>query len=106
MQRLLAAGNAGAELELQHVAGLVDGGEQAVEVVFRVGGGDAEAGARRDEGRGRVADDDDGDLALEHFVREGGDLGRVVEEEGDDGRVVVAVDDEAGASGRGGGSGC
>nr|POF14080.1 hypothetical protein CFP56_03104 [Quercus suber] len=94
-QRVLAAGDAGAELELQDVAGLVAGAQQAVEVVLGVGGGDAEAGARGDERGGRVADDDDGDLAPQHLVREGGDLGRVVEQQRDDGRVVVPVDDEA-----------
>ena len=90
-----AARDAGAELELQQVADLVAGLEHAVEVVLGVRGADAEACAAGHERGGRVAHNDDGDLALEHLVREGGHLGRVVQHDGDDGGVVVAVDDEA-----------
>jgi hypothetical protein len=60
-----------------------------------VRGADAEACAAGHERGGGVPDDDDGDLALEHLVREGGHLGRIVQHDGDDGGVVVAVDDEA-----------
>ena len=58
-------------------------------------GAEAEADARLGEPRGRKADGDDGNAALEHLDVERAYLGRHVEHERHDWRVVVAVHDEA-----------
>ena len=94
-RRLLTTSNTRTKLQLQDLPRLVASREQTVQIVFGVRGGDAEPHAGGNERRGGVPDDDDGDFALEHFAREGGDFCGVVEKQGDDGRVVVAVDDEA-----------
>jgi hypothetical protein len=65
---LLTASNSRAELQLQDLTGLVNSSEQTVEIVFGVSGRNAEASARRDERRGRVSNNDNSDLALQHLV--------------------------------------
>ena len=89
-----ATSNTAAELELQNVAGLVASCKKTVQIILGVSGRDTESGARRDERCGRVSNDDDSDLALEHFVGEGGNLGGVVQEQRNNRLIVVTIDDE------------
>jgi hypothetical protein len=53
--------------------------------------GNTEANPGGDQRSGGIADDDDRDLAAEHFVGEGGHLGRVVDENWNDWRIVVTI---------------
>jgi len=89
-----SASYTGGELELEDVSDLITCCEDTVHVIFVVSCGDAETSAGRDEWSSGVSDNDDGDLAAEHFVGEGWHLGRVVQNDGDDGRVVMTVHNE------------
>lgn len=84
-------------LELEHGADFVDGVDGGVDHLARVGGRQAEPGARLDDGRGGKTHHHHADVPLQHFPTESGDLGREEEEERDDGRIGVSVEDEAAA---------
>lgn len=93
-QRLQTSSNTSRELDLKDITHFVAGGEKAIQIFLVVRSRYAEAGAGADKRRSGISDDDDRDLALEHFVTERRDLAGVVKHDGDDRRVIVAINNE------------
>lgn len=87
-----SAGDTRRVLDVHLIGDLVASSQQPVKILLVVSGRNAEASARGDQRGGRIADDDDGDLTVEHVVGEGWDLGRVIEHDGNDRRIIMAID--------------
>lgn len=94
-QRLQTSRDTGRELDLEDITHFVAGSKEAIKIVLVVCSRYAKAGTRADERCSGISNDDDRDLALQHFMTESRNLARVVKHDGNNRGVIVAVNNEA-----------